>query len=102
MTRRREVEIHRVDLADGYTAADWPTDFTLRTMDQVLPFMRAKQTLPVGWLIATDSGRAWEAADEGPELFGTEADLLAWLIGRPHHGLSVKPDQPVPTAPTWV
>lgn len=101
MTRLREVEIHRVDLAAGYRPDDWSERFTLRTIDQVLPVMRSKG-LPVDLLRAADSGRVWEAAETGPSLFGTEANLLAWLIGRPHEGLTLSSGAPVPTAPPWV
>ena len=40
-TRIREVEIHRDDVADEHQAADWSPQFTLRTLDQAVPFFLA-------------------------------------------------------------
>lgn len=102
MLRMREVEIHSVDLAAGYLPADWPIGFSLRTIDQVLPFMVSRRDLAVSALVATDTGRAWAAAADGVTLFGPEAELLAWLIGRPFRALSTHSDQPLPPTPRWV
>ena len=55
LSRIREVEVHHVDLALGYTPKDWPDEFVEDTLARVLP------TLP---------GRA------------DSAELLAWLTGR--------------------
>ena len=107
MVRIREIEIHQVDLAAGYQPADWSAAFSVRTMGQVQPMMAARGNLPVANLCATDTGRVWNCAVGGPDLWGPETELLAWLIGRPHHGLAcgVRPqgsDDPIPAAPTWV
>jgi len=117
MLRVREIEIHQVDLADGYVATDWSAAFTVRTLGQVQPAMAGRGGLPVARLRATDTGRVWECAPQGPDLWGREADLLAWLVGRPYVGLSlvapqlgtprpglrvVDPGAAVPPAPRWV
>lgn len=110
MLRIREVEIHRVDLADDYRPCDWSPTFTFRTMAQVHPVMVARGPLPFACLRATDTGRSWVCDSAGPDLTGREAELLAWLLGRPHDGLRVSSsnnplglnDHPVPQAPRWV
>jgi maleylpyruvate isomerase len=79
-TRRRELEIHHVDLATSYTAADWPADFVVELLDAVTvdhagsgPFM----------VRATDLGRDWPVGgDGGPTVMGTGAGLGWWLTGR--------------------
>lgn len=74
--RWRELEIHRVDLGLGYTAADWPTEFVESTLAVELRALSAVEP-PV-------------AAPEGL----SRAELLAWLIGRPTIG-------GLPTLPAW-
>ena len=56
--RRRELEIHHVDLDLGYAAADWPADFVERT----LLFVHGR------------SGAV--------DVVGEPADVLAWRLGR--------------------
>lgn len=107
MLRVREIEIHRVDLADTYHPADWSKAFTLRTMGQIQPAMAERRKLPVSQLRATDTGRVWDCAEQGPLLWGAEAELLAWLIGRPASRLRLgspiaSEDRDIPTAPRWV
>jgi maleylpyruvate isomerase len=107
MMRVREIEIHRVDLADGYTADDWSGRFTLRTMAQVHRTFTARGDMPVASLRATNTGRVWsfdesEPPSSKPDLLGHEADLLAWLIGRPHRSIRTSDGSPLPVAPRWV
>ena len=56
--RRRELEIHHVDLGLGYGPGDWPADFVERT----LLFVHAR------------SGAV--------DVVGEPADVLAWRLGR--------------------
>ena len=56
--RRRELEIHHVDLGLGYSPADWPADFVERT----LLFVHAR------------SGAV--------DVVGEPAEVLAWRLGR--------------------
>jgi maleylpyruvate isomerase len=100
--RIREVEIHRVDLAAEYQPIDWTTAFTGRTLDQLAPFFRQHREVDVQVLRSVDTGTCWVVGLDGPDLIGTEADLLAWLIGRPHGPVRTSSDSPVPAAPTWV
>jgi maleylpyruvate isomerase len=103
LIRIREVEVHHVDLAAGYTTADWGAAFAARTLDQLAPFFRSARECPVGTLVATDSEARWEVAADGPELAGPVTELAAWLVGRsPGDGLAVRPAGAVPLAPRWV
>ena len=45
LIRMREVEIHHVDLAAAYTAADWSPGFAARTLDQVAPQFLGRGTV---------------------------------------------------------
>jgi maleylpyruvate isomerase len=100
--RIREIEIHRVDLAAEYQPVDWSGPFTGRTLDQLTPFFRNQRSVGVQVLRSVDTGTGWVVSDHGPDLIGTEADLLAWLIGRPHGPLHTSDASPVPDAPIWV
>jgi len=100
--RVREIEIHRVDLADDYRASAWSRRFTLRTLSQLAPFFRAARDVPVTTLRSIDSGSCWTVGDRGPDLLGEEAQLLAWLVGRPYEPVSTSDGAEVPSAPAWV
>ena len=111
LLRIREVEIHHVDLAAGYTPAHWPGPFVHRTLHQLAPLFRTDRDCPVGRLAATDAvgpdgaagaDRSWEVAASGPELRGPSSALLAWLTGRSTgDGLVLSPAGQVPPAPRW-
>jgi maleylpyruvate isomerase len=79
LMRRTEVEVHHADLDIGYTAADWPADFVSALMKRR---HRELEAAGVGltWR-ATDNGESWATGD-GPEVTGTAADLVWWLLGR--------------------
>lgn len=67
--RRREVEVHRVDLGLGYEPADWPAEYLrldLRAME-----MRWNARRPMGM-----TGLPQAALDAPPH------ERLAWLLGR--------------------
>ncbi|HST85622.1 MAG TPA: maleylpyruvate isomerase N-terminal domain-containing protein [Kineosporiaceae bacterium] len=53
LSRIREVEVHHVDLALGYTPKDWPADFIQDTLARELPKLpnRADSAELLGWLI---------------------------------------------------
>jgi maleylpyruvate isomerase len=101
--RTREVEIHRVDLADAqFQPSDWRSRFRLRTLSELAPFFQQRREAPVSVLRATDTGSCWVVGDRGPDLVGREADLLAWLVGRPHDPITSTDGSTVPRAPAWV
>ena len=89
--RWKEVEIHRVDLAGAYTAADWPAEF----VDYLLPRMAGEvgtrldtavrvKVDPDGSTTTDLGGTVWTAGSGDPVVVrGPDWALLAWLIGRP-------------------
>ena len=79
-TRRREVEIHHVDLGASYTRHDWPDDFVVELLDAVCVDQAAAGPFR---LRATDLGRDWTVGGQGgPMVAGHGADLGWWLTGR--------------------
>lgn len=84
--RRREVEVHRVDLGLGYGPQDWPKDFVELELSQAID--GARDRLPEGCvLVLADTGadRSWRVVPDAGQVVtvsGSAADLLAWLIGR--------------------
>ena len=79
ISRRTEVEVHHADLGIGYTAADWPADLV-----EALFKRRHKELSGADVAVrcrATDTGASFSTGD-GPEVTGTAADLLWWLLGR--------------------
>jgi maleylpyruvate isomerase len=79
LSRRTEVEVHHADLDIGYTAADWPADL-VETLFKRRHRELAAAGLGLTWR-ATDTGSTW-ATGEGPEVTGSAADLVWWLLGR--------------------
>jgi maleylpyruvate isomerase len=102
LVRVREIEIHHVDLAAGYTPAHWSPAFTARTLDTLAQLFRTARETPVAALEGLDTGHSWEVGATGPVLRGPETALLAWLTGRSNgEGLTVEPAGPIPPAPRW-
>ena len=100
--RRREVEVHHVDLDLGYEPSDWPVGFVRGALDEIFSSLpsRAAPTRPMLDLdyrvVTTDHDRAWRVQlrgrdvrvtddDGGPadgEASGWGCDIAAWLYGR--------------------
>ena len=85
-SRLAEVLIHHVDLDDGFGPGSWPAAFVREMLTIVVQALSDRPLAPVtAGLHATDTGRSFQlsgaAADAGP-ISGTEAELLAWLLGR--------------------
>jgi maleylpyruvate isomerase len=100
--RRREVEVHHVDLGLDYSPADWPVAFVRTTLDeavQTLPARAAPHRPDIhAWyrIEATDQGQDWVVVLDGRHVeiasgtredvdavvSGWGCDLLAWLYGR--------------------
>ena len=79
LARRTEVEVHHADLGIGYTAGDWPEDLVealFKRRHRELAAARVGFT----WT-ATDTGSTWTTG-EGPEVTGSAADVVWWLLGR--------------------
>jgi maleylpyruvate isomerase len=78
--RLREVEIHHVDLAAGYTRSDWPLPFATLLLDSMAkrgawsePFRVRPNDVDGLWTFGEDGG---------PTVTGSAADLGWWLTGR--------------------
>ncbi|HLL67719.1 MAG TPA: maleylpyruvate isomerase family mycothiol-dependent enzyme [Micromonosporaceae bacterium] len=101
-SRLREIEVHHVDLAAGYTPADWPEAFTARLLLEVQADFAAG---PAIRLEATDLGRMivlGPPAEAAPTVSGAGSTLAAWLVGRADGaGLAVSPPGPLPHLPPW-
>ena len=104
--RWREVEIHRVDLADGYGPGDWPASFVAPLLPSLLDPRRIGPRLPAGLtveVVNTDSGQRWVVGADVPAPAGTARSaraaairsaappvrvvgpswaLVGWLVGR--------------------
>lgn len=104
--RIRELYVHHVDLAAGWTPAHWPGDFATRELFDVAASFRGRpDTMPL-LLHDEDSGRRLTI---GPEdlapvamVAGRRRTLLAWLIGRTGgDGLVMDPPGALPPLPAW-
>jgi maleylpyruvate isomerase len=89
VTRRREVEIHHADLLLGYGPDDWPADFVVEQLEQVVEGLADRLPPSVAvQLVATDGlGEwwAWPSAGSPSEpvpIRASGGQLLAWLTGR--------------------
>jgi maleylpyruvate isomerase len=89
--RWKEVEIHRVDLAAGYTPDRWPPAMVAAMFEREIERLgeRARGAVRVGVtergsLLRDFAGREWHVG-EGPavEVVGPDWAVLAWLVGRP-------------------
>lgn len=79
--RLSEVEIHHADLAAGYSAASWTTDFCAHLLDTMAGRDGASSPFRAH---ATDLERTWGFGEGGPTVSGTAAALGWWLTGRGH------------------
>jgi hypothetical protein len=84
--RWREVEIHRVDLADGYGPGDWPASFVAPLLPSLLDPHRIGPRLPAGLtveVVNTDSGQRWLVGEDVPAPVGTARSARAAAVARP-------------------
>lgn len=79
MLRLTEVEVHHADLGCGYTPAHFSHTLTAYLLDR-----RRKELARdgVALRVSPSDGGAWATGDGGPEVSGSTADLLWWLLGR--------------------
>jgi maleylpyruvate isomerase len=117
--RLREVEVHRVDLARGYTPADWTDAFALRLLREIVAGTPAGAPplilRPLGLEHPLSLGAVPQAGGpetSGPETSGPESgvpevggptkSLAAWLAGRADGAdLTISPDGELPTPARW-
>ena len=107
--RRREVEVHHVDLDLGYEPSDWPVGFVAAALDEIFSTLAGRARRPTRPLIdidyrvvTTDHDRAWRVELRGDaasrsastttaraadgEASGWGCDVAAWLYGRDPRG----------------
>jgi maleylpyruvate isomerase len=105
--RLAEVEIHHVDLAAGYSPADWPDDFLAEALPGVAESFAGRDDAPRCLIWAEGAKDSFRLGPEqaGPppvSVRGEPADLLAWLLGRASGStLTVAGGRPLPALPPW-
>lgn len=103
--RLREVEVHHVDLAAGYSHSDWPLAFGHRLLHEVAAEFGGRDDAPALVLCPGDSGHELVIGERAgaPAVSGTACALAAWLIGRSAgDDLTVSPEGELPVPPTWI
>ncbi|MFE9918822.1 maleylpyruvate isomerase family mycothiol-dependent enzyme [Micromonospora sp. NPDC005553] len=103
--RLREIEVHHLDLAADYRAADWSETFAHRLLREAASH-HAMGPTPPSMVLRLDGSEHEVVIGErvsAPVVAGPAPDLAAWLIGRADGTLlSVTPDGPLPTPPEWI
>ncbi|MFC7528868.1 maleylpyruvate isomerase family mycothiol-dependent enzyme [Actinoplanes sp. GCM10030250] len=99
--RLREVEVHHVDLARGYTPAEWSDAFALRLLREIVTGAPADGPAMVLRPFGLERPLVIGSGD-GPEVSGPTKSLAAWLAGRDDGAeLTVSPDGELPTPARW-
>jgi maleylpyruvate isomerase len=96
--RRTEVEVHHADLGLGYTADAWPGDLVEHLMRRRHRELTAAGTA-LRWR-AADTGATWATGD-GPEVTGSAADIVWWLLGRGSGARLACSDPSLPDLGRW-
>jgi maleylpyruvate isomerase len=82
--RLREVEIHHVDLAAGFSPADWSAGFAAALITAMVKRNPSDTSFRV---LATDLAETWvigaDPGETGTTVTGPAGDLAWWLTGRP-------------------
>ncbi|MEU7976190.1 maleylpyruvate isomerase family mycothiol-dependent enzyme [Micromonospora sp. NPDC049089] len=103
--RLREIEVHHLDLAADYRAADWSETFAHRLLREAASHHATGPT-PPSMVLRLDGSEHEVVIGErvgAPVVAGSAPDLAVWLIGRADGTLlSVTPDGPLPTPPEWI
>lgn len=85
-SRWREVEIHRVDLAEGYGPGDWPASFVAPLLPSLMDPEALWPRLPRDVEIEVtniDSGQVWTVGSgRRVRVAGPGYALVGWLVGR--------------------
>jgi maleylpyruvate isomerase len=98
--RVREVWLHAVDLDAGATVADFPEGVVDTLLDDVTGTLSGRDGCPAALLAPTDREQTWTlGAEDGPEIRGGAAQILAWLTGR---SAGTDLAGALPTPPRWI
>ena len=85
-SRWREIEIHRVDLDEGYGPGDWPASFVAPLLPSLMDADALWPRLPRGVQIEVtdiDSGQVWTVGSgDRVRVTGPGYALVGWLLGR--------------------
>jgi maleylpyruvate isomerase len=104
-SRLAEVLIHHVDLDLGFGPGRWPPVFVHEMLSAAVDALNERNLAPLpACLRAADTGRTYQLggdALDAVQISGTEADLLAWILGRSDAArLSRDRAGPVPPVPS--
>jgi maleylpyruvate isomerase len=105
--RLSEVEIHHVDVAAGYSPADWPEYFLTEALPRVAESFAGRDDMPpcVAWAEGAKDPFRLGPDQAGPPtviIRGQPADLLAWLLGRGDGAsLTLAGGDALPELPPW-
>ncbi|BFU45921.1 maleylpyruvate isomerase family mycothiol-dependent enzyme [Krasilnikovia sp. MM14-A1004] len=101
--RLREVEVHHVDLAAGYTPTDWSDAFALRLLREIVTGATADAPALVLRPFGVDHELVIGDPAAAPVIGGPTRSLAAWLAGRGDGAdLTVSPDGALPSPATWM
>ncbi|HEX6337060.1 MAG TPA: maleylpyruvate isomerase family mycothiol-dependent enzyme [Jiangellaceae bacterium] len=97
--RLRELEIHHVDLAAGYSPQDWPAQFVARALRESLRAVGRRDEVPP-FTAVVDGRPERVGSGGGPTVRGPAPAVFAWLAGRSTGAdLEVEPDGALPQIP---
>jgi len=102
LIRIREVELHHVDLAVGYTFSDIPTDTARWVIEDILMEWARRDEPPAVRFEAIDTGLTYELGVGAPLITGNQAELLGWLSGRAASETLTVEGPTSLNAPTWI
>jgi maleylpyruvate isomerase len=102
--RLRELELHHVDLAAGYSPQDWPPQFVARALRESLRAVGRGGEVP-SFTAVVDGRPERVGSGGGATVRGPAPAVLAWLTGRSTGAdLEVEPDGALPDIPpaAWI
>jgi maleylpyruvate isomerase len=80
--RRREVEVHHVDLGLGFEPQDWSAAFVDTEWPNSVAALAERLPSGTGCVLAPSDAEPVTVGPGGPTVAGTRRTLLAWMLGR--------------------
>ena len=97
--RLREVELHHVDLAVGYSPVDWPAQFVARALREALRAIGRRDDVSP-FTVVVDGTPDRVGPGGSTVVRGPAPTVLAWLVGRSAGAdLEVEPPGALPAIP---